>query len=399
MDVVLLDRHAHQQLVAGGDDDRAVGDIGLPAAAVEILQRVADIRVAAGQRGACIGRRQARAAQFQAHRDTGAAGDGEHGVGRGLVDEHAVDRDGVLSPFDGDGQDCDIRQPVAGAVGDGVVEAFGQRLAGAQCLDGGVAVIEGVRPATIGRQCQRPIFAGQGRADRAGVAAAFRAAHAHGRHAQFAARVIHVSDRIQHVAAWIVARSAIVDAASFDCRGDGVRSHRRIVGATDGDGQGGGVLQTSAVGGSQAVLDGVDEGVFENVVRVTQGLHGGVAVVDDIGVAAVGAEGQGAVEADQLGVAANRGAGAAAGRTRRDDNVCAISVIGQQACVACAAWVHSGSAVRRTARFAGLHSIVYRIRVIASRAEHGDEQRGVAVCAAGVAHRVAELLHGRLACA
>ncbi len=390
MDVVLPDRHAHQQLVAGGDDDRAAGDIGLPAAAVEILQRVADIRVAAGQRGACIGRRQARAAQFQAHRDTGAAGDGEHGVGRGLVDEHAVDRDGVLSPFDGDGQDCDIRQPVAGAVGDGVVEAFGQRLAGAQCLDGGVAVIEGVRPATIGSQRQRPIQAGQWRAECAGCAAAFCAAHAHGRHAQFAARVIHVGDRIQHVAAWVVARSAIVDAASFDCRGDGVRSHRRIVGATDGDGQGGGVLQTSAVGGSQAVLDGVDEGFRQRGAGVPQGLHGGVAVVDDIGVAAVGAKGQGAVEADQLGVGPDGGARATACGACRDDTIAAAgrSVVGEQI----AARVGTDGAIGDAARFGGRRNIVHCIGIIGTRAEHRDVQGRATGCTTGVACRVSELL-------
>ena len=150
--------------------------------------------------------------------------------------------------------------PVADRIGDGAGEGF----AHAEGLYGGQAVVQDIGVGTIGVEGKGPVGSG-------------RAALGDERNGVVSIRVLRRRQGPRCGDLRIFG-----DGGGSGCNG------RRVVGAVNGDGEG--------IGADSAVVvrDGIGEGVgkrFPNAER----LHGGQAVVQDIGVGAVGVEGKGPV--------------------------------------------------------------------------------------------------------
>ena len=150
--------------------------------------------------------------------------------------------------------------PVADGIGKGVVERFPDP----EGLYGGQGVVEGIGVGTVGTERQRAVEPRSG-----------------------------VLGEEGHGVMGVGVRGAGEETRGGGLRvfgdgGCGVADGGRVVGAVDGDGQG--------IGARSAVVvpDGIGEYVKEPFPRA-EGLYGGQAVVEGIGVGAVCVEGQGAV--------------------------------------------------------------------------------------------------------
>ena len=151
------------------------------------------------------------------------------------------------------------------AVVDSVGEGIGQGVAGIQGLHGGQAVVEHIRVRAVGVE-------GQGTVRSGGVGLGNEGHDV-------------MDIRVRGVGQGAVDRGGKV----FHHAAGGCGDRRDVVGSVDGHGQG--------VGGRTAVsvADGVDEGVGDGFARA-KALYGGQAVIEDIGVGAVGVQGQGTVK-------------------------------------------------------------------------------------------------------
>ena len=168
----------------------------------------------------------------------------------------------VVGPADGHGQRIGGRTavPVADRIGDGVGEGF----AHAEGLYGGQAVVQDIGVGTIGVEGKGPVGSG-------------RAALGDERNGVVSIRVLR---RRQG--------SRCGDLRIFGDGGGSGCNGRCVVGSVNGDGE--------RVGSRCAVVvrDGVGEGVGKRFPGAER-LHGGQAVVQDIGVGAIGVEGKGPV--------------------------------------------------------------------------------------------------------
>ena len=204
----------------------------------------------------------------------------------------------------------------AARVGNAEREGVGQRVGGqAQALDGVQVVVEGVGIGAVGFHAQGAEQAGHVRAGGGHAAGARCAARAHAADLQHVVVVGVGVARVQQVATGVDRAGAVRRAARFNGYGGFVVGRGRVVGATDGDGQQGGVEQAARIG------DLIGEGFVQGFAR-RQGLHRGIGVVRHIGVLAIGQYGQGAVGAHHrdrraAAVGHRRSAGARAGPGHR----------------------------------------------------------------------------------
>ncbi len=184
----------------------------------------------------------------------------------------------------------------------------------------------------------------------------------------------------QDVDARIYAGGVVVGAAGFD--GDHVHPEGVgiVVATLDGDGQGG------AAGGAGQVADGVGEGIAQRIARDAQGLHARVVVVDEVDVAAVGVEGQGAVLAGQGAAnAADIGAVADSDHSERFAELVDVGVVGQDV----AARVDAREVVVEAARLDGDGVVVVGHRRVVGALD-GDVQHRDIGGATGVGVAVVE---------
>ena len=195
-----------------------------------------------------------RRGQYTGRRECEIFGDGSGGRG---------DRGSVIGAVDGDGQGAGPDRAVI--VDDAVGQGVGKRFPDPEGLYGGQAIVEGIGVGAVGVERQGAVCPGC-----EGL-----------RHETDAVVDVDVARRRQG--------SGCGDLRVFDDRGDGRRGDGRVIGTVDGDGQG--------VGGraAVAVADRIGKRVAERFPD-PEGLHGGQAVVEGIGIGPVGTDRQGAVD-------------------------------------------------------------------------------------------------------
>ncbi|MCY1413150.1 hypothetical protein D9M71_285760 [compost metagenome] len=229
------------------------------------------------------------------------------GSRRSVGDTAGFDGDGGVVAGDGrvvaaGDDDHQLRAGLqAKVIGHGVGEGVAQGLAGgAQCLDFRQAVVEHVAPGAVGIQREVAIGAAQDAAHAAGSA---RVAGAAGADTDHRERIVfRVGVVGQHIAAGIDACLGIVQASGFDgvalvwigCRG--------VVAAEDDDVQ----LRLVAKGAPVGYLVGED--VLDEL-EIPQRQDFRIAGIDEIGVAAVLADDQSTVAADEYFAVDAAGAG------------------------------------------------------------------------------------------
>ncbi|MNO55554.1 hypothetical protein D3C76_460460 [compost metagenome] len=263
-----------------------------------------------------------------------------------------------------------------------------------------VAVIQHVDIVAIGAQGQGAEAAGQARAE-----------HTRGEpmadpdHAQGFAEAIHIAVVGEHVAGGVGAEDGIEDAAGFDGEIAVVDRHGRVVGALDGDIQGGPVL--AAIGVDHGVAEGIGQAVAD-----AQLLHLGHAVVQAVEITAIGIERQPAIGATQFHA---QGAGSTSacfgtGAQRGDGTGFAV-IVGRQVGGDFAAVhivvvvqhiadrVEAGHVVVQPAGFDGRFSVVGRHRVVVLATDQHDDLGavGLRVRVDAIADGVGEALEQQVA--
>ena len=205
----------------------------------------------------------------------------------------------IIGPVNPDRQACDVGE--ATAVTHRVVELVAEALAWAESINGSIAVVDHIGVAAVGTDgedsiaaCQHEATASIGSPCRAGT---LRRTDADRRNRSVERRSvvpIDIGVVAEHVAGGIAAGDAIGHAARFQGSTAVVAGDRGIIDTVDADVQNSGVSQAAWVIENRVVER------FDNEVAGIQFIDDAVAVVHHIGVAAIGRDGEGAVEADKL---------------------------------------------------------------------------------------------------
>ncbi|MNI06029.1 hypothetical protein D3C73_589970 [compost metagenome] len=211
---------------------------------------------------------------------------------------------GIIGPLDGDGDGGQAAG--AGGIHQGVGKAVGQGIGRqTQGLHRRQVVVDHIGVAAIPIEQQPAIVAPQLGAQGTSSARAPCGAGADSGDMPGFIGVAGVGVAVvgEHVAGGIAAEGGVAESPGLDGGARVIHRHRGIITAVDGDHQGGDVVEVAQI--RDPVAEGLGEGV-----PLPQGLDGGIAVVHQVAIAAVGPQGQGAVEPDNDGAI---GAGAAAG--------------------------------------------------------------------------------------
>ena len=202
---------------------------------------------------------------------------------------------GIIGALDGDAQHAEVGE-ADGVVENRVIEGFLQAVAGAEGINGWVAVVDDVGVGAVGIHGEGAVGPLDHEVSKAigdpSHTRPFAAPCAHGGHGsveRWGVVAIHVGVVGQHIAAGIAAGRAVGHAARFHGGGRIVVGDGGIVGAMDGDGQNGRIREPAAV--THRVVEVLAHGV-EGIER----LNRGVVVVNHVGEGPIGMDGQGAIE-------------------------------------------------------------------------------------------------------